>query len=957
MSHDAQKADQITFHFYTKLFYVLNDARATIPAEIASARTDKWFNLETPDSDLWTKEGREPYKTISALRPLPPLEIQVLLTVPDSLTNNQVLVYISPDSSRVPIQSTYRYVLLERWVLELSSRDIYSFSSDSESSSGSVSLSTLYKHGIPLFRSLYSFLRVLPAWKLSKRFRRRRHNGMNGLGVQVRVRGDPGSGLDEVGVMPFNSSPALPTSTHTFPSIQHPIGTLNLTTTYLTSPNFRVDELESLLSSRFMSMDTGGTKGMEFTPTLVKNQQRDSLLSSAGGSPGTRNRLASVTGASAPHSPPRDILRRPSSPPQPYAYSHSRTPSDADSIAERFVISSRTVSNPSNPTNYNSNPPPPPINAHNYPILPITRATTTTSTSTQPPSGIAARLRRESLGNRNMVSDSYLPLTTTGSSTQPFPSSSSSISSITGGTGSSAPPTTTLLSSPMAMRRPGLNPFKSNTLAGAGSTTSTSGSPRLTNALPGATGSGLALGAGVVSSSPLGPGSAGLTSLSSLSNLSNLPRRPSSPSSLSRPSPPSFTPSSIGPASNSTGSGSITIGAVGTATAPLNTATGEIAVPRKRYSSSFGHRYSSSPARGGAAMSVGSQGSQGGSGIVEGTGVSNSGAGVVVGSLGQTSVRSGMSGMSAMSIHSGQSAGSGSTGGVGSNISGIGTGREGLVNIGRGIGATPDSAHSSTYPDFHDTLDGQDLFSHDHDDISTFVHDIDSRKPLIGRSRMYADANMSRNNTEGNEVESEDDERQRTIRVRARDDSRERLALNPSLNPSPFSREADLPQDPPTASRGAGSSSTRSGVVKTPPSSRRASYTGLSPPSSPLRNAIPLIAEDEDDQIEPSANAPIATSSSAVATLSTSPSSQAAPLSSVPSSADPGSSNAATGAEEGSPSSPPQHSSPMLTTASDVEARLKKMNDVFLASLQGLGGRSLKGRNDKGKERRGSGTL
>ncbi|KAJ3805314.1 phosphorylated protein that interacts with Vac8p, partial [Lentinula lateritia] len=165
MSHDAQKADQITFHFYTKLFYVLNDARATLPAEIASARTDKWFNLETPDSDLWTKEGREPYKTISALRPLPPLEIQVLLTVPDSLTNNQVLVYISPDSSRVPIQSTYRYVLLERWVLELSSSDIYSFSSDSESSSGSVSLSTLYKHGIPLFRSLYSFLRVLPAWK------------------------------------------------------------------------------------------------------------------------------------------------------------------------------------------------------------------------------------------------------------------------------------------------------------------------------------------------------------------------------------------------------------------------------------------------------------------------------------------------------------------------------------------------------------------------------------------------------------------------------------------------------------------------------------------------------------------------------------------------------------------------------------------------------------------------
>ncbi|KAJ3989234.1 autophagy-related protein 13-domain-containing protein [Lentinula detonsa] len=939
MSHDAQKADQITFHFYTKLFYILNDARATAPAEIASVKTDKWFNLETPDSDLWTKEGREPYKTTSAPRLLPPLEIQVLLTIPDSLTNNQVLVYISPDSTRVAIQPTYKYVLLERWTLDLNMKDIHSSFSDSESSSegsGSVSPATLYKHGIPLFRSLYSLLRVLPAWKLSKRFKTRRLNGTGALGVQVRVRGDPGSGLDESIVMRFDSPSALPTSTHTFPPIQHPMGTLNLTTTYITSPNFKIDDMESLLSLRFISMDTGGTKGMEFTPTLVKNQQRDSLLSSAGGSLSTRSRLTSL-----PRSPPRDILRRPGDPSQ--LYSHSRTPSDADSIAERFIIPSRTASNPSNPPITSSNPPP--IATHNL-ILPITRAKTTTSTSTQPLSDIAARLRKESISHRNTVSDTYLPLSTiAGTSTQPFPSSSSpatSISGFTGGTGTSAP-STSLSSSPMAMRRPGLNPFKSNTLAGVGNATSASGSPRLTSGLSGIAGSGLALGSVAVSSSPLGANSTGLTSLSSLSNLSNLPRRPSSPSSLSRPSPPSFTPSSIGAASTSTGSGSVATGTAGgtttvtaTTVAPAGTGTEEIAVPpRKRYSSSFGHRYSSSPARGGAAMSVGSQGSQGGSGIVESAGTGGGGA---IGSLGQASVRSGMSGMSGMSFRSRRSGGSGSVGGDGRSGSASGT---------------QDPAPPSTYPDFHDPLDGQDVFTHDdHDDISTFMQDIDSRKPLIGRSRIYANANAqpsqlsrsSTNETEPNDEAESDDERQRTIRARPRNNSKDRASFGQTLTSSPLSREADLPRASP-AHRGTGSPliSPRSGVAVTPPSSRRASYTGLSPPSSPLRNPIPLIEEDDDDQRRSSK--PSSRLSTTVATPSLSPQN---PVSTARVT-----SNATLGVE-GTPSSPPSHTSPMLTTASDVEARLKKMNDVFLASLEGLGGRSGKGRIGKGKELEGS---
>lgn len=85
---------------------------------------------------------------------------------------------------------------------------------------------------------------------------------------------------------------------------------------YLTNPHFQLDELESLLSSRFFSLD----EGADFTPTLIKNQQRDSLSSSPGSLP---------LRTSLPASPPSstslvDRLARQT--PQP-SQSHSRTTS------------------------------------------------------------------------------------------------------------------------------------------------------------------------------------------------------------------------------------------------------------------------------------------------------------------------------------------------------------------------------------------------------------------------------------------------------------------------------------------------------------------------------------------------------------------------------------------------------------------------------------------------------
>ena len=113
---------------------------------------------------------------------------------------------------------------------------------------------------------------------------------------------------------PAANAPPLLTESHTFPSVPHPYGSIAISVRYLTNPHFQLDELESLLSSRFFSLD----EGADFTPTLVKNQQRDSFSSSPGSLP---------LRTSLPASPPSttslaDRIARQA--PQP---SHSRTTS------------------------------------------------------------------------------------------------------------------------------------------------------------------------------------------------------------------------------------------------------------------------------------------------------------------------------------------------------------------------------------------------------------------------------------------------------------------------------------------------------------------------------------------------------------------------------------------------------------------------------------------------------
>lgn len=136
-----------------------------------------------------------------------PFELQVLLSVPD-LSANQVLVCRGADSSRLRIEPTPNFILLESWSVQFSPRR------GASGSDADLGLSTVYKHGIGLFRSIYTLLRVLPTWKLHKRLRRRvavPSNRNANLNIELRVR----SGRDQDGgVLGFGKPPHLLDTNH-----------------------------------------------------------------------------------------------------------------------------------------------------------------------------------------------------------------------------------------------------------------------------------------------------------------------------------------------------------------------------------------------------------------------------------------------------------------------------------------------------------------------------------------------------------------------------------------------------------------------------------------------------------------------------------------------------------------------------------------------------------------------
>lgn len=141
-------------------------------------------------------------------------------------------------------------IILERWRIELGDA-----SNKLPTDLGAI-LPTVYKKSIVLFRSLFAYSKILPAWKFAKRNRKQRANPA--LQIKYRILNAhelrQGSGPDHLTV-PLHENGGKVVETYSFGTTESPAGPFSVDVTYRTSCDFRVDDSEALLSSRFMGAD------------------------------------------------------------------------------------------------------------------------------------------------------------------------------------------------------------------------------------------------------------------------------------------------------------------------------------------------------------------------------------------------------------------------------------------------------------------------------------------------------------------------------------------------------------------------------------------------------------------------------------------------------------------------------------------------------------------------------
>ncbi|KAG8997334.1 autophagy protein 13 [Tulasnella sp. 427] len=248
------KSDQLVWHYLAKLISVIADARlvdtggraetsdltdivsrgGTLPStSVGEATTtqrkrslskmDKWFNLETLKSDeLMSSLGI--FKRISSTLPMefpmrnpPPVIVQVVLSIPRPSPGEAL--FLEFGGHRTRIESAPRYVLLESWRVDLWPRSdsdtTIPYASTPLSADGTVgsaepNLPATYKKCISLFRSVYTLLRILPAWILRCRLRARGTGLGNGMSLELRANAqslpdstppaeEPGDGVASLG--------------------------------------------------------------------------------------------------------------------------------------------------------------------------------------------------------------------------------------------------------------------------------------------------------------------------------------------------------------------------------------------------------------------------------------------------------------------------------------------------------------------------------------------------------------------------------------------------------------------------------------------------------------------------------------------------------------------------------------------------------------------------------------
>ncbi|KAH7135501.1 autophagy-related protein 13 [Dendryphion nanum] len=263
-----QKVNQVIQNFFTKSALTIISSRAILPLSYnknGELRQNKWFNVVLDDTDLLAEDLLD-WKTMDAvLGHHPSLCIEIYLDI-KGLGHKQTLVVQDSEGKRwdvaealnVPVESTSRppsrttkstQLVLERWKVHVGDKNSVHPSELRDP------LPNVYKKAVVLFRSLYSYLRFLPAFKYYKGLQKQPASHPS-LKLNYRIfNGDFKSPRPDTLNTPLYPSSESITETEVFTPSNSPIGPLCISVQYRTNCEFSISDSESLLSSHFMGLD------------------------------------------------------------------------------------------------------------------------------------------------------------------------------------------------------------------------------------------------------------------------------------------------------------------------------------------------------------------------------------------------------------------------------------------------------------------------------------------------------------------------------------------------------------------------------------------------------------------------------------------------------------------------------------------------------------------------------
>ena len=226
----------------------------------------------------------------------------------DDLTNNQSLVIHDESGNWWDVEEAVKsfietndpgrgqpanpHVIVERWRIQLDEAV-----DDLPSDLGTI-LPRVYKNSIVLFRSLCTYVKMMPASRLWKRLLKPRA-GQNVPKLRYRIYMGSDTRYDSTFdglVIPLPYNQRQVTETYRFESIDTPAGPFSIEATYRTNCDFRIENSEAILSSQFMDEDMFKPSLGDRLPLRDTTHARESRyrLTEAGSLPPARSDLAAL---------------------------------------------------------------------------------------------------------------------------------------------------------------------------------------------------------------------------------------------------------------------------------------------------------------------------------------------------------------------------------------------------------------------------------------------------------------------------------------------------------------------------------------------------------------------------------------------------------------------------------------------------------------------------------------